>query len=234
MQVLPKDFIDSNKNSPEFDQDYLCEFTSVSNIIWSDWNDELHISSKAQLSTTLPLWIGMDFNVSPMSAQVFHKIGSSLHLVDEIQMFDSNIFEMCDEIQQRYPRSQQKIIIPDASGGARSTAAVIGFSEIKHLRETFGTGNVKVRSKNPNVADTITSVEVLLREQRLLVNPQCKAAISAFRNYSYKPNTRVPLKDGKYDHAADCIRYAGHHIFPYKKQKLPAGNLPSSWQDIFM
>jgi hypothetical protein len=55
-----------------------------------------------ELSAHVPILIGMDFNVNPMTAIVGQRAGDQCHIIDEIVLPNSNTQEMMREIDRRY------------------------------------------------------------------------------------------------------------------------------------
>ncbi|MFX4790372.1 terminase, partial [Acinetobacter baumannii] len=53
----------------------------------------------------LPIWIGMDFNIDPMSTVIMQpQPNGEVWVVDEIVQFGSNKEEICEEIERKYWR----------------------------------------------------------------------------------------------------------------------------------
>ena len=134
------------------------------------------------------LLIGMDFNVSPMTAVVAAKVGDELHVIDEIELWNSSTDEMCQVIFQRYVDLSQYqpmidgaqvtlapvdttgivahrrrpsgiVIYPDASGNSRRTSAVAGQTDFSILR-SYGFG-LRAPKANPPVVDRVNEMNAL-------------------------------------------------------------------------
>ena len=154
------------------------------------------------------LHIGMDFNITKMSAVVHVTDAKIVTAVEEItNAYDTA--EMISIIKVRYPK-QKIVVYPDASGNARNTA---GDSDIKLLRKAKFT--VRVDKSNPSVRDRITSVNSALKnskgETTYFINTNnCIDYTEALEKLAYKNG--VPDKESGFDHVTDGGGYALYQI----------------------
>ena len=158
------------------------------------------------------LHIGMDFNVTKMSAIVHVIDGIKKKAVDEFtDVYDTQ--EMIAVIQKKY-KGFKIVIYPDASGGSRKSN---GDSDIKLLKDA----KFKIRklSKNPPVKDRITSMNVSFKnnkeERNYLVNTNnCPNYTESLEQQAYKNG--YPDKQGGFDHTNDA---GGYFIFRVNQKK---------------
>lgn len=168
------------------------------------------------------IWVGIDFNVDPMSAVIGIRLGDDrIHIIDEIRMFSSNTNELVDELRTRYPRSRV-MAFPDPASRQRKTSAG-GHTDLSILQNAGFT--VKAPLSHDAVRDGINAVNSRLCDARgirhLFVDPRCKYTIEMLERYAYKEGTSVPDKDSGYDHAADALRYMISYIWPIKRDIKP-------------
>src|SRR5690606_25918631 len=98
------------------------------------------------------LHIGMDFNVTKMSAVVYVRRGDTMHAVDEfVDLFDTPA--MIEAIKERYPKHSIGVY-PDASGDNRKSVGA-SYTDISLLKNAGF--NVFVNTTNPAVKDRINS-----------------------------------------------------------------------------
>ena len=199
-----------------FKQEYQAEFVDYSGVIFYAYSDELHLKiyDQVKLDDRTPLFIGCDFNNSPITAVISVKTGDNLHIIDEINIHGSNTDELAQEIKTRYGNNRQITVFPDATGRRTNTNSM-GVSD--HLileRAGFKVITAKI---NPPVNETIVSVNSILKQNRLLIDPKCKNLRNSVLKFVYKEGTRIPLKDNVHDHMADCLRYLVNGMFPYIK-----------------
>ena len=175
---------------------------------------------KYELPLPHELHIGMDFNISPMSAVVGVRTKEGLHIVDEISIMGSNTDEVVAEIQNRY--SKHRIVCyPDPAGAARKTSSA-GRTDHTILRNA-GFTVLAPRSHN-SVRDGINAVNSLLRNNagtiRCFIAPHCKYLIESLEKHTYKEGSSQPEK-GEWDHMTDAIRYMVDYLFPIRQNVEP-------------
>jgi hypothetical protein len=151
-----------------------------------------------------PLRVGLDFNVSNMSAVIAVRQSSSLLVIDEISgAHDTDAIGQ--ELTRRYP-GRRIYGYPDASGGNRSTNATQ--TDIQIL-EGYGISNQSPKA-NPPVRDRIAAVQALLEngkgQVRLQIHSSCKRLIECLELQSYTEKGE-PDKDAGHDHMNDALGY---------------------------
>jgi hypothetical protein len=166
------------------------------------------------------LHIGMDFNVSPMTAAIHIRKGDTLLQFDEINMHSASTQDMCDEIKSRYPRSKV-FVYPDPSGSQRKTSAS---GQTDHSILANNGFIVKSPRKHNAVKDRINSYNARLcstdGQRHLYISPNCKHTIESLEKFSYKEGTQIPDK-GKWDHFFDAGSYCVDYLFPLVKDSKP-------------
>lgn len=154
------------------------------------------------------LHIGIDFNITKMSAVVHVTEGLLTYAVEEIvDAYDTS--EMISIIKDRYP-GKRIIVYPDASGNARNTA---GESDIRLLQKAKF--KVRVNRSNPSVRDRITAANSGFRNAKGLTSyfvntHNCPSYTEALERLPYKNG--VPDKESGFDHITDAGTYAFYSI----------------------
>ena len=162
--------------------------------------------------------IGGDFNNSPMSAVIGYINNDSLHIIDEIEIYQSNTYELINEIKARYP-NKNYVFHPDASGSFKSTNSNVSDHTIL-VNNGF---KLVVGKTNPSVVDRINAVNSLLcnakGERKLFIDPKCKKTRECLIKHSYKEGTRQPQKEGNTDfsHMNDALGYLIWQNFGIKR-----------------
>ena len=178
---------------------------------------------------SLPVRIGLDWNVDPMCAVLFHtypnepkvKIFDAISLSHQGQG-DLLSARMCNTIREKYPNNNY-ICYPDASGFQRHTSAM--FSDIDILKQNGF--QVKVRKSNPPVVNRVNSVNKMLEgnniKPNIIIDPRCKALIQDLEKVTNKQGTRDIDKSNKMlTHMTDALGYAIEWEFPIIKPTLGA------------
>lgn len=101
-------------------QEYLAEFISMANRPFMYCFEERHISKEAVYKENKTIYLSFDFNVNPMSCvlvQAGTKLDGSpyIHFIDEITLFNSDIYEVCRTINSKYPNAHF-MVTGDRSG----------------------------------------------------------------------------------------------------------------------
>lgn len=202
-----------------FKQEFEASFETMSGRVYYPFERKEHVGTYA-FNPKLPIWVGMDFNIDPMSTVIFQpQRDGELWAVDEIVLFGSNTEEVCDELEKRYWRNQVQIVMyPDPAGGARQHAR--GETDMDILREK-GFKRIKYRRKHPFVADRVNAVNRMLRAAngsvRLRVDERCKHFIGALEQTIYKKGSRDVDKAAGVEHSADAGGYCIELEFPVRK-----------------
>lgn len=205
-----------------FRQEYEATFEEYAGRIYYSFGE----ANIRQFTVDQPemIYIGMDFNIDPMSATIGVRLGDDMQLIDEIRMFSSNTQEMVSEIKTRYPKSKVTVY-PDPAARQRKTSAG-GSTDLSILQNAGFV--VKAPNAHDAVRDGINSVNSRLCDTKgnrhLFVDPKCKYTIESLERHAYKEGTSQPDKDSGYDHMTDALRYMIHYIWPVRRdvQPLPA------------
>ena len=144
--------------------------------------------------------IGMDFNVNPMTAACGFIENDCVYITDEIYLKNSNTHKIKDTILQRY--GDAPLIIPDATGKARKTAAVRSDHDI--LREVFEVARVR----NPARKDRFNCVNNLLGKGRLFIDKRCVKLINDLEKFCDDGS------DESLGHISDALGYLCWYYFP--------------------
>ena len=183
---------------------------------------------KREIDWTKPLHIGMDFNVSPMSACVAQIEKEKIYIVDEVVIYGSNTDEMCDELKDRYGTRMKIFIYPDPASRQRKTSAG-GRTDLSILQNAGF--EVKVKHRHPAVRDRINAVNSKLKDSNgkryIFVSNSCKIVIKGLTRQTYKEDTNIPNKEDGFDHMNDALGYMIDYIKPLVTQ-MPSSN-PIRW-----
>jgi phage terminase large subunit len=158
------------------------------------------------------LHVGLDFNVSNMSAVIHVLRGDSVHVVNELTgVFDTPT--MARLLKEKYP-SHRILIYPDASGNARKSNNA---SESDHsILRSYGL-QVLVNSRNPFIKDRVLSVNAMIHNlgaRRYFVNAQyCPTLVESLEKQCYA-KTGEPDKAGGFDHVVDATGYFIAYRYP--------------------
>lgn len=202
-----------------FRQEFQASFESMSGRVYYPFDRKKHVG-RYPFNPKLPIWVGQDFNINPMSSAIMQpQPNGEVWIVDEIVLFNSNVSEVCDVLEQRYWRyTKQVTIFPDPAGGSRQHAR--GESALDIFRER-NFNRIVFHRKHPFVQDRVNAVNSMLYSadgtMRLRVDESCRNTIEGFEQVIYKENTAEVDKSLNKEHILDGIGYCLEYNFPTRK-----------------
>lgn len=217
---VPEDEVEQAKQEMDprtFEQEFLASFVNFSGLCYYAFEMERNVKDlKPSLDERDVLHVGIDFNTQPMCAVVANWDGLTMNVFDEVEIKNSNTYEMCEELSRRYPNNRM-IAYPDASGANAKTSAMNTDHNI--LRQyNFVVKSARV---NPPVVDRLASVNTAfynkVGETRLTVAPKCKGLIRCLNKQIYKEGTRQPDKSAGLDHFPDALGYLVWGLMPIRR-----------------
>lgn len=209
---VPRSEIEARRHDMDpksFAQEFEASFVNMSGRVYYAFDRVKHVG-KYKFNPTLPIYIGMDFNIDPMSSIILQEQpDGEIWGVDEAILFGSNVQETADELSRRYYRYLNRIsIYPDPAGNNRNHDR--GETSLDILREA-GFKNIYFKRKHPAVQDRVNSVNRLLftanGEIRLRVDANCSGIINSLEQTTYKEGSREVDKAKGVEHAADALGY---------------------------
>lgn len=214
------------KDPRTFRQEYEASFENYSGRVYYAF-ERKHNVRPCAYDPKLPLHVGMDFNVNPMSATVWQEQkDGDLWQVAEIVIPTSNTDEMAAELRTRYgkPGFQFGVldvghitVYPDPAGSQRKTSAQ-GRTDIGILR-TAGFAVIAMDA-HPLVRDRVNLVngKFLTADglRHAYVDPSCRESIKCYEQLTYKEGTNEPDKTLGLDHLPDATGYYVFTRFAYK------------------
>jgi hypothetical protein len=213
-----------------FRQEFEASFENLSGLVAISFADA-NISKDVKDLPVLPLLLGVDFNVDPMTGICAVKKGDVLWIFDEIIMTGgATTWDFCEEVQNRYGVDRRIISCPDPTGGARKTQGV-GTTDHSILRKSGFT--VSTPRAPWKIRDKITCVNTALLDatgtRRMFIHPRCKELIKALRTLTYAPSTGLPNKNLGVDHAFDALGYLCLQVFNLAKPENIGGTQYRVW-----
>jgi hypothetical protein len=202
-----------------FAQEFEAEFSNMAGRVAHAFDRRIHVVPRA-FNPNLPIWIGQDFNLDPMSGVVAQKQqNGELWIVDEITRFDSSVMDLCDQLDARFWRWIDRVVIyPDPAGGQRQHGR--GESSFQILQER-GFKNLRHRRRAPAITDKINAINRMLMnakgEPKLFVDPSCARTIQSLEQTIYKEGTNDIDKRQGIEHHLDALGYLCEYEFPVRK-----------------
>jgi len=223
--VLPASEIESARRhmpSRLFRQEYEASFEGNEGVAYYGFDNSRNVDDNAcQYIKDAPIYVGMDFNVHPMSAVLAHRTDDGFHIFREIFLPNSNTKEMVQHICAAYPQCGAFNVTPCQSSSARQTSQDIGVTDLRIVRTEFAAHKREVhvykRTRNPPVVDRINCTNSLLEHKRLLIHSSCVELKKDWGSLTYKPGTRdLDLKDKMRGHISAACDYLCEYWFPIR------------------
>lgn len=222
---IPRKEIEARRRDMDprsFRQEFEASFETMSGRVYYPFDRNEHVGDYP-FNPHLPIYIGMDFNIDPMSSIIIQEQpNGEIWVVDECVMYGSNVQETADELSRRYFRHFNQIaIFPDPAGNNRNHDR--GESSLDILREA-GFNRIYFKRKHPAVQDRVNAVNRLLRtaegDVRLRVNSSCRKFIDSLEQTIYKEGTSEVDKTQGAEHATDAFGYYADFRHPMRKSKI--------------
>jgi hypothetical protein len=191
----------------DFKQEYEASFEALSNRVIDQFDRELNV--RETYDTGGELLVGMDFNVSPMTAVVGVRVGDELHIIKEYKQQNSNTRYLMETIVKDW-ESREMTVFPDPSGRARKTSAIGGETDFTII-QSFG-AHVIAPNKAPHTADSINNLNTMFcngaGQRRIFIDPTCTNLVKDLDTWLYDPKAESrPDKKSGADHLPDALKY---------------------------
>jgi phage terminase large subunit len=220
---LPQDYVDTMRSQypAELIEAYLNgEFTNLtSGTVYTQYDRTLNNTS-VEDDLRSDLHIGIDFNVTAMSAVVCLVRDEKCFAVDElIGLFDTP--ELIEALENKYS-GRRIYVYPDAAGTARKSVNA-NETDIKLLRSAGF--NVRADSKNPSIMDRVNVMNSMFNNaqghKRLFINTvTCPKLTKACEQQAYDEQTKMPdKKNGHDNNGIDAIGYLLSKLFPIRNTR---------------
>ncbi|NQZ53228.1 MAG: terminase [Piscirickettsiaceae bacterium] len=212
----------ADMDEKSFKQEFEASFETMSGRVYHAFDRNLHVG-RYDFNPTLPIWIGQDFNIDPMSTVILQpQLNGELWAVGELVLFGSNTEEVCNELERRFWRKLKQVTVyPDPAGGWTQHAR--GETDLDIFREK-GFKRIKHRRKHPKIADRVNAVNRMLKsgngDIKFKVDRGCKFLIDSLEQTIYKPGTRDVDKTMNIEHSTDAIGYPIELEYPVRKVQI--------------
>lgn len=220
--VTPEEVEEQKKTMSKkmFAQEYMASFESVSNRIYENFDKTLNGCKYDEEWQYGDIHVGMDFNVSPMTAAIAKFYRGSLYFFDEIVENNSNTQATCDQLKARFPEATI-YVYPDPTGNKGQTNAVIGQTDMTILQRN---GFIVCAPNHPYpTKDKFNTCNTAFCDASggrhvFMDSDKCRHLRKAWEGYAYKDNGE-PDKSSGLDHISDAAAYLICYKLPYFTMK---------------
>ena len=210
---LPSDYynyLSSQFSEKQIEQELEGKFVSLNaGKCYYAFERELNVSTGL---TKLPgtIFVGMDFNISPMCAVVLQYYNDTIRVIDEIFLKNSDTYQMVNALQKKGYNGAT--VIPDSTASARKTS---GISDLNILKES---GFTVMPTRNPFVSDRVNAINARLRNQQIIISDSCKKLIQDLEQVTWKGNQIDQKTNPMLSHISDAMSYAVWKLMPLKSK----------------
>lgn len=214
---LPADYVQLLLDSYDemmIEQELKGSFIDLSGLKrYYSFEEKIHVKPQKLPAGGL-VYVGMDFNVNPMTACYGYVEDDTIHVCSEVWLPNSNTYLMADRLDELVG-TEGVHVCPDATGKARRSSATKSDHEI--LKEK---GFEVERVRNPHRKDRFACVNGLLRHGKLEIDPSCTRLITDLNTCSGDTRDEDEAEQG---HISDALGYWCWKLFPIKRS-LGGGN----------
>lgn len=194
------------------------EFTNLSNTtVYHPFDRDVHWTD-VQLQREDRLFVGIDFNVAACFCMFIVRRGDEFHVIGEASPKDTPA--VVNFLKEKFPgqlADGNLVAIPDAASRQRTTTNAAE-SDLSLLRK--GGFVVKAQSANPQVADRVNCINVLLLANRLKIHNSCKYLIKSLEQQTYDKTGKPEKGIGGLDDVSgpvDALGYAITYLSPLRR-----------------
>ena len=194
------------------------EFTNLANTtVYHPFDRDRHWCD-TEIKPEDRVFVSIDFNVGACFCEVMVRRGDEFHVVDEHYPKDTPAVVVL--LKERYGDFVERgdlVVIPDAASRQRSTTNAAE-SDLSLLRK--GGFTVKTQSANPQIADRVNAVNVLLLADRLRVHNRCKYLIKSLEQQTYDKSGKPTKGIGGLDDISgpvDALGYGITYLAPLRR-----------------
>ncbi len=221
--IVPAEYLElcrATMDIRDFEEQFNASWLSASGGVFHAFDSEYNVRPCAY-NSALPIVVGSDFNVNPMSWILGHIRGETFEVFDEIWVRNTNTPATLNVLLSRYADHKGGFqMYGDASARGRHTSAYM--TDYNHIAQDvrlkkLGRSMHYIRS-NPPVADRFATTNARICSgdgvRHVFVDKKCEHLILDLESRGYKPGTREADDSGDIGHPTDALGYVLHKKFP--------------------
>ncbi len=223
--IVPADYLElcrATMDIRDFEEQFNGTWLSASGEVFHAFDRDFNVRS-CSYDPNLPIIVGSDFNVNPMSWILGHIKGNTFEVFDEIWIRNTNTPATLNVLLSRYADHKGTFqMYGDASARGRHTSAYM--TDYNHIAgdvqlKKLGRSMHYIRS-NPPVADRFATTNARICSgdgvRHVFIDKKCEHLILDLESRGYKPGTREADDKGDIGHPTDALGYVLHQKFPLR------------------
>jgi hypothetical protein len=214
---LPKDFeaiVRSQCDEKTAAQELECRFVNLAGAqAYYPYERAVH-ERPCEYVHTQPLYLDWDFNIGRLLLEIGHTYPDRLEWVDEFELADASVYDMCDAFLARYREHKGDVVVGgDPAGKQRTAQTGKTYYALIHekLFPVFGFRlKEQVGSSNPPQIDSVNALNFMLRNAngvvRFFHDPKCKALGRDLERVKWNEKGEIDKSDPTLTHASDAAK----------------------------
>jgi hypothetical protein len=211
-----------NLDPKDYNEQYRARWEDVSGLIFYAFDEVQNVDANISYRPDLPILVGSDFNVDPMSWALAQRPEKrKLDVFDEVFIRNTNTREALDYLHKKYEHHKGGWeFYGDATSKSRNTrASQSDYAQIKNDRRFYG-AKVFYPDSNPARANRFAACNAMFlnadNERACKIHPRCKQLIADLTTRAYAPGTTEPDDHGDIGHMTDGFGYLVYRLFPIR------------------
>jgi phage terminase large subunit len=174
--------------------------------------DEKKHVGKAEHNKNEYTYLSFDFNMNPITCAVIQHYNSTIYVVEQIKLSNSNIHELCDFIKAKY-LDCMFIVTGDETGKNSNALVQDNLNHYKVIRQSLrlSDAQIQIPSKNPPIVENKVLVNSLLQNYNIIIDKDnAQLLIYDLRYVEISADNKLEkdrTTDMKKSDALDCFRY---------------------------
>ena len=212
------------KLSPEdFQEQFGAQWLNAGGSVWHSFDREFNVRP-VEYHPNLPLIVGQDYNRTPMSWTMNHRVGDRLKTFDEIVMNNTDTAHAMNELWRRWGHHAAGWqFYGDASGKRQTTNSSISDYAIVANDNRFKKAGRTMHypPSNPSRKDRFAAGNARLKTadglRHAFIDPKCTHLIRDMEMRAYISGTmELPENEGLLGHISDSWSYIAYRIWPLR------------------
>lgn len=164
-----------------------------------------------ELNKSLPVYVGVDFNVQQMSATYIQYVGGIFYQCKEVQLThrNANTLDLGKKILEDLV-GYEIHVIPDSTGNARKTSSSSGLTDHQILRDL---GLNVLDTHNPFIRDRQNNLNLMFHKKQMVIDPSCIKTLKEIETLSARD------KEGQISHLSVTTGYVAWKLCPLKRAR---------------
>lgn len=191
-----------------FSQEYMADFAKFAGLIYTGFDDKRHVKS-FEIDENWTFYRSIDFGATDPNAVVFVGVDKDgiHHFFDEIYMNELFTSELAELIKQK--SAHRHFTGTYADSAAKQSIIDLGQHGIYAIPVAKNLAAKETGSRQWIVAG-INRVQQMLKEDKIVIHPRCKATIKEFMSYSWRKDRlgdSINMPEDTNNHILDALRY---------------------------